>query len=252
MKTGNEDNVVRLPRDWLGPREDLIPFGPSAEAEAADAGLATPPSTHDFWGEAGTHVWEPSPDRPAVGSRHRARAGWVAPDALPRSIARLTHHPRAAWLSALAVSCVAIVIVAVSGSGSHHPAAAIVSRHAPATTAVAKLSPGRAVPSLQSRSHHRSPGSPARAGHRRAKPPAKHQVVHHTVKRPTRPATVQSVQSTAPDTNSGTTSSSSTQAASSSPASNAPAAAAASSSGSTSQPALGGAGALAPGSSPDS
>ena len=130
MKTGNEDNVVRLPRDWLGPREDLIPFGPSAEAEAEDAGLATPPSTHDFWGEAGTHLWGPDPDHPAGGSGRRARAGWVASDALSRSIARLTGHPRAAWLSAIAVSCVAIVIVAVSGSGNHRPAAAAVSRHA--------------------------------------------------------------------------------------------------------------------------
>ena len=27
---GPDDNVVRLPRDWLGPREELVPFGPSA------------------------------------------------------------------------------------------------------------------------------------------------------------------------------------------------------------------------------
>lgn len=34
-------NVVRLPRDWLGPREELVPFGPSAwRTEAA----APPPS----------------------------------------------------------------------------------------------------------------------------------------------------------------------------------------------------------------
>ena len=25
-----KDNVVPLPRDWLGPREELVPFGPSA------------------------------------------------------------------------------------------------------------------------------------------------------------------------------------------------------------------------------
>ena len=33
---GDTGNVVRLPRDWLGPRDELIPFGPSARrAEAA-------------------------------------------------------------------------------------------------------------------------------------------------------------------------------------------------------------------------
>ncbi len=39
------EKVVRLPRDWLGPREDLVPFGPRASAPE------TPPSAADFWGE---------------------------------------------------------------------------------------------------------------------------------------------------------------------------------------------------------
>jgi hypothetical protein len=41
------DKVVRLPRDWLGPREELVPFGP--RAGSAEAG--EPPSPSDFWGE---------------------------------------------------------------------------------------------------------------------------------------------------------------------------------------------------------
>jgi hypothetical protein len=55
---------VRLPRDWLGPREDLVPFGP--RADSPPAGLAgtseseasgsaepsgPPPSAQDFWSE---------------------------------------------------------------------------------------------------------------------------------------------------------------------------------------------------------
>jgi hypothetical protein len=56
-----DDNVVQLPRDWLGPREDLVPFGPSAvpdppeaepgaqEREDVAAGAAVSPD--DFWGE---------------------------------------------------------------------------------------------------------------------------------------------------------------------------------------------------------
>jgi len=40
---------VRLPREWLGPREELVPI--AVDEEPVDA-LATPPSTHDFWGES--------------------------------------------------------------------------------------------------------------------------------------------------------------------------------------------------------
>ena len=48
-----QDNVVQLPRDWLGPREDLVPFGPRArEAEAApEVADATAFAAEDFWGE---------------------------------------------------------------------------------------------------------------------------------------------------------------------------------------------------------
>jgi hypothetical protein len=51
-----ETNVVRLPRDWLGPREELVPFGPRAEAASAAAttapsAAAAAPSASDFWGE---------------------------------------------------------------------------------------------------------------------------------------------------------------------------------------------------------
>lgn len=40
--------IVRLPRDWLGPREELVPFGPRS---APPEGDETPPSPADFWGE---------------------------------------------------------------------------------------------------------------------------------------------------------------------------------------------------------
>jgi hypothetical protein len=59
--------VVPFPRDWIGPREELIPFGPGARRAEADepdapsraaststprqAGSAFPPSPNDFWSE---------------------------------------------------------------------------------------------------------------------------------------------------------------------------------------------------------
>jgi hypothetical protein len=55
-----DDNVVRL-TDWLGPREELIPFGPGAEAEeAARASHASEtgpvPTAQDFWSESSAAV----------------------------------------------------------------------------------------------------------------------------------------------------------------------------------------------------
>jgi len=64
-ETRATENVVWLPRDWLGPRDELVPIGPAAIARAraareAAAGAAgpesvpeppLPPTAHDFWGE---------------------------------------------------------------------------------------------------------------------------------------------------------------------------------------------------------
>ena len=50
--TEAESNVVRFPRDWIGPRKDLVPFGPAADAPTQAATTFTaPPSADDFWGE---------------------------------------------------------------------------------------------------------------------------------------------------------------------------------------------------------
>jgi hypothetical protein len=55
-------NVVPLPRDWLGPRDELVPFGPAArrsQREPAtpppsgeEGGLGRPTRAEDFWGES--------------------------------------------------------------------------------------------------------------------------------------------------------------------------------------------------------
>jgi hypothetical protein len=44
LEPGTNNNVVPFPRDWLGPREELIPFGSSAEQSAAA------PGAEAFWG----------------------------------------------------------------------------------------------------------------------------------------------------------------------------------------------------------
>jgi hypothetical protein len=47
------DNVVRFPREWLGPREELVPFGPTTEppVDRADPADSAANNAADFWGE---------------------------------------------------------------------------------------------------------------------------------------------------------------------------------------------------------
>ena len=71
------DNVVRLPRDWLGPREELVPFGPRAFRGADEP----PPSADDFWGERSA----------AIHGALEAPANWTPPDRKPADRARA--HP---------------------------------------------------------------------------------------------------------------------------------------------------------------
>jgi hypothetical protein len=49
--TRNDHNVVRLPRDWLGPREELVPVGPAAGPVAPWGDDALPPTAEAFWSE---------------------------------------------------------------------------------------------------------------------------------------------------------------------------------------------------------
>ena len=48
-KSNGPSNVVRLPRDWLGPSDELVPFGAERLDDTGDS--AAPPSAADFWGE---------------------------------------------------------------------------------------------------------------------------------------------------------------------------------------------------------
>jgi hypothetical protein len=57
-RTGSDEksNVVRIPRDWFGPKDDLVPFGPSAppvDGAGREGGqaAASPLDAETFWGE---------------------------------------------------------------------------------------------------------------------------------------------------------------------------------------------------------
>ncbi len=128
---------MRLPRDWLGPREELVPFGPRAESEAPDPpATATssdaPPSADDFWGERSA----------AIHGALQAPESWAGVDSAPSGSTRSDGHvterrsvraravplPRAdrravaLALAALAAAAVAFVVVvpAFRAGGARH------------------------------------------------------------------------------------------------------------------------------------
>jgi hypothetical protein len=84
----DQDKVIRLPRDWLGPRDELVPFGPSAERDdpedqetASRPDDAPPPeavSPDDFWGERSASLQGPleEADDDSTSEPQRRRA-WV-------------------------------------------------------------------------------------------------------------------------------------------------------------------------------
>jgi hypothetical protein len=75
-----DGKVVRLPVDWLGPREELVPFGPSADDHFKDTGVSSPPlRAEDFWGESSAAIHDAlEPSVPVAG-----RPSPAAPKAAP-------------------------------------------------------------------------------------------------------------------------------------------------------------------------
>ena len=108
-----ESNVVRFPRDWLGPLDELVPFGPSAgqrsDAEPDDSGVVefkapTPLRAEDFWGEASAAIHdaleapaaaaENAVERDASRRRPRLRRRETDPRRLRLSFARSSRSNR--------------------------------------------------------------------------------------------------------------------------------------------------------------
>lgn len=131
------ENVVRLPREWLGPLEDLVPMGSRARARAGeeaddgavgDGAEALPPAADDFWGEgtAALHLpiqgpaspeaafdgHEPGPRQPAVAGARTARLPRMTSVSVPS-----LRLPRRLWAAgAIAAVVVAVVVVAIIGT----------------------------------------------------------------------------------------------------------------------------------------
>ena len=103
------DKVVRLPRDWLGPREHLVPFGQSTPP-AADPDLAAF-APDDFWGERAAAI-HAAVQAPEAGGLEHPPTGEPAPKV--RVSRRRLHASAAAGVAALAA-----VVFLLGGSPGH-------------------------------------------------------------------------------------------------------------------------------------
>jgi hypothetical protein len=104
-------NVVRLPRDWLGPREELVPFGPSASSEGTEE---LPPSAEDFWGERSA----------AIHDALEAPADISGAPVGVQARRRFDRKPRPVALGVLAIAflaALAVVSTVFGTDGGHRP-----------------------------------------------------------------------------------------------------------------------------------
>jgi hypothetical protein len=135
----SQADVVRLPRDWLGPRENLVPFGPRAVSLDTEA---APPSAEDFWGEraAAIHDALQAPANAHPNSKSAGLAGTPGASQPPR-VDSVRGRPRNAirsihvriasadWRMVAAVAAgVAIVVVVVIAFASSIPSSRAHSR----------------------------------------------------------------------------------------------------------------------------
>jgi hypothetical protein len=129
------DNVVRLPRDWLGPPEELVPMGSRARARESEE---TVPGADDFWGEGAAAVHgaiQPSarhtdaavtPPAPPAHIRprrqRRARRPWgfsVSSGPRRRLITRVPLRPRLVAVMAVVACLITVATIGLMEGGGH-------------------------------------------------------------------------------------------------------------------------------------
>jgi hypothetical protein len=268
-QTRTTENVVRLPRDWLGPREELVPIGSRADALDRLDGDTTsrlPPAASSFWDEDSGSVqaamqapageWqsprpEPTAAPPKRHRRPRIHARW--PETGP-----LSTRGRASLALGVIATCViaALAVIGLTESSGSPPARRSPARQTSSATPIARgehragsqaLTPKVTQVRTERRSRHTAPvpHRPKPTRHRR----------HISRTSSSTSATSEPAQTSAPvstpppaTTPTATTLAPTTPAASNSGASTT----AKSTSSGGRQPAFGPTGSLGPGSSPDS
>lgn len=117
--------VVPLPRDWLGPRDELVPFGPRAASLEADLSLSgphqSPPSPADFWGEQSADL-QSALQRPVASEDRDGGAAGPQPIRVA-TIGRRAVVGAAAVLAIAAVTLIALVATSLGPSRAPRTAA---------------------------------------------------------------------------------------------------------------------------------
>ena len=132
--TRSDENVVRFPRDWVGPLDELLPIGPlprsPASEPSAEAGL--PPSADAFWSEDSAALHDAVTSREGAPAPPPPDAGTAAaPTRMPRSARRIPRAllaagliPRARLVPALglvaAVTLLSMAVIGYAESGGAH------------------------------------------------------------------------------------------------------------------------------------
>lgn len=102
--------MVRLPRDWLGPRDELVPIGAAAGGPprpgepVAGAPTVWPPTAHDFWGEDSAALHDAMQAPPEAG-QSASQTGEPTPATPPRRGRSLR------WPLVVTASAAALVLV---------------------------------------------------------------------------------------------------------------------------------------------
>jgi len=168
----DRDNVVQLPaRDWLGPREELVPLGPSRQSDS-------PPRADDFWSEdsaALQDAWQP-PAAPKPAQEAQATAG-----ARSRGLPQVAAGARRRWVAAGAfLAVVGVVALIASGVGGGHAPVRAASRKTQ-LAALTKSTHASGAVGHQAPHRHRRPATHKSA---RRSPTHRHVVVATTQTRP--------------------------------------------------------------------
>jgi hypothetical protein len=161
------ENVVRFPRDWVGPLEDLVPIGTRARARDDSSGPSgddeAPISGDSFWSESTVQEVIQGPARQPDATPGQPEAAPVAARHPRGRRPRLPHrHVGLRWPAVVAVAVVAAVI-AVAAIGLTEGSAPTGSRQ----TATQDASVGGS-------SAPRSRGTAARSSNHIAKRPTRH------------------------------------------------------------------------------
>jgi hypothetical protein len=178
------ENVVRFPRDWVGPLEDLVPIGSRARAEEQDDAHdvpAAPSAADDFWSESSSAVHEaiqgPARDAEPVATsralRTRARTWRARRPRLPDLRLRMP------W-TAVAAAVAIVVVIAVAAIGLVEGSSSSSGRHA--TTRAAAIGGTPSSPGHHGSSSARSADreSASRAGNLSHRPTAQARRIQHS------------------------------------------------------------------------